>query len=58
MGRALLVLLPLLSAAALPVAINTWFANANQLTYDMLIAGYTALDSVEAGCTLCEDVQW
>lgn len=49
--------LPLSAAAAVPVAINTWFGNANQLTYDMLIAGYTALDSVEAGCTLCEDVQ-
>ena len=45
------------SAASFPVVINTWFANANNLTFSMLQAGYTALDSVEMGCTLCEDEQ-
>ena len=41
------------SAASFPVVINTWFANANNLTFRML----QALDSVEMGCTLCEDEQ-
>ena len=41
----------------LPVVMNTWFANAAQLSYDMVLAGFTALDSIEAGCTLCEDLQ-
>jgi len=45
------------SAASFPVVINTWFANANNRTFSMLQAGYTALDSVEIGCTLCEDEQ-
>ena len=41
----------------LPVVINTWFPNAAQLSYDMVLSGFTALDSVEAGCSLCEDIQ-
>lgn len=41
----------------LPVVINTWFPNAAQLSYDMVLSGFTALDSVEAGCSLCEDEQ-
>lgn len=41
----------------LPVVVATWFPTATQRAYDLLAAGYTALDAVELGCTLCEDEQ-
>ena len=49
--------LTLAQPPALPVVINTWFANSCQLAYNMALVGYTALDSIEVGCTLCEDLQ-
>lgn len=41
----------------LPVVVATWFPSATQRAYDRLAAGFTALDAVELGCTLCEDEQ-
>lgn len=43
------------SMQALPVVISTWFPTAVQEAYNLLSEGYTALDAVELGCTVCED---
>ena len=41
----------------LPVVVSTWFPTAVQEAYNLLSQGYSALDAVELGCTLCEDQQ-
>lgn len=40
-----------------PIVVNTWFEASNQRAYNLTLAGFTALDAVEAGCTLCEELQ-
>lgn len=40
------------------IVINTWnFTEANSEGWKVLLDGGTALDAVEAGCTLCEELQ-
>jgi len=40
------------------VVVNTWnFADANRKAWEVLSTGGSALDAVEEGCTLCEDLQ-
>ena len=40
-----------------PVTVATWFPTAVTLTQQLLSEGFTALDAVELGCSLCEDQQ-
>jgi hypothetical protein len=40
-----------------PIVVNTWFMNSNQEAYNLVLAGYSALDAVELGCSLCEELQ-
>jgi N4-(beta-N-acetylglucosaminyl)-L-asparaginase len=40
-----------------PVVINTWFAAATAVAYNMTSLGYSALDAAEAGCAFCEATQ-
>jgi N4-(beta-N-acetylglucosaminyl)-L-asparaginase len=40
------------------VVINTWnFTEANKRAWQVLSEGGSALDAVEEGCTLCEELQ-
>eukprot|EP01098_Paradermamoeba_levis_P000804 TRINITY_DN10929_c0_g1_i1.p1 TRINITY_DN10929_c0_g1~~TRINITY_DN10929_c0_g1_i1.p1 ORF type:complete len:356 (+),score=95.32 TRINITY_DN10929_c0_g1_i1:41-1069(+) len=41
--------------AAIPIVVNTWpFVNATKKAWQVLNQGGSALDAVEAGCTVCE----
>ncbi|KAG7153285.1 N(4)-(Beta-N-acetylglucosaminyl)-L-asparaginase-like [Homarus americanus] len=41
-----------------PIAVNTWnFTNATEKAWSVLSEGGSALDAVEKGCTICEELQ-
>ena len=46
------------SLAGMSVVVNTWqFEAANSRAWEVLKGGGSALDAVEAGCTLCEELR-